>query len=45
MNFELVFPRKILFGTGTFSRLGEVCRGNGRRALLVTGRVGAAPVG
>ena len=38
MNFELVFPRKILFGTGTFSRLGEVCRGNGRRALLVTGR-------
>ena len=38
MNFDLVFPRKILFGTGTFSRLGEVCRGNGRRALLVTGR-------
>jgi alcohol dehydrogenase class IV len=38
MNFELVFPRRILFGTGTFSRLGEVCRGNGRRALLVTGR-------
>ena len=38
MNFDLVFPRKILFGTGTFSRLSEVCRGNGRRALLVTGR-------
>ncbi len=38
MNFDLIFPRKILFGTGTFSHLGEVCRGNGRRALLVTGR-------
>ncbi|MGD1001291.1 MAG: iron-containing alcohol dehydrogenase [Candidatus Brocadiia bacterium] len=38
MKFDLVFPRKILFGTGTFSRLGEVCRGNGRRTLLVTGR-------
>jgi len=38
MKFELVFPRKILFGPGTYSRLGEVCRGNGRRALLVTGR-------
>jgi alcohol dehydrogenase class IV len=38
MNFDLVFPRNILFGTGTFSRLGEICRGNGRRALLVTGR-------
>jgi alcohol dehydrogenase class IV len=38
MNFELFFPRKILFGRGTFSRLGGVCRGNGRRALLVTGR-------
>ncbi len=38
MNFDLVFPRKILFGVGTFLRLGEVCRGNGRKALLVTGR-------
>jgi alcohol dehydrogenase class IV len=38
MPFELVLPRRILFGTGTFSRLGEVCRGNGRCALLVTGR-------
>jgi alcohol dehydrogenase class IV len=38
MNFELVFPRKTLFGAGCFSRLGEICRTNGRRALLVTGR-------
>jgi alcohol dehydrogenase class IV len=38
MNFELVFPRKTLFGAGYFSRLGEICRANGRRALLVTGR-------
>ncbi|MGO8705039.1 MAG: iron-containing alcohol dehydrogenase family protein [Candidatus Brocadiia bacterium] len=38
MNFQLVYPRTVLFGAGTFSRLGEVCRGNGRRALLVTGR-------
>jgi len=29
MNFDLVFPRTILFGTGTFSRLGEVCRETG----------------
>ena len=38
MEFQLWFPRRIVFGTGTFSRLGELCAGLGDRAVLVTGR-------
>ena len=38
MSFHLICPRKIIFGSGTFSQLGGHCRGLGRRALLVAGR-------
>lgn len=38
MTFQLRLPRRVIFGTGTYSQLGEVARGLGRRALLVTGR-------
>ncbi|MBF0415392.1 MAG: iron-containing alcohol dehydrogenase [Magnetococcales bacterium] len=37
MNFEFQNPTRILFGAGVLSRLGEVARGEGQRALLVTG--------
>jgi alcohol dehydrogenase len=36
MNFEFQNPTKIIFGAGTFSRLGEVVRSYGQRALVVT---------
>jgi len=38
MAFQLCFPRKIVFGAGTFSRVGDLCRALGDRAVLVTGR-------
>lgn len=37
MNFEFQNPTRILFGAGTLTRLGEVAREYGKRALLVTG--------
>jgi len=37
MNFEFYNPTRILFGTGNLSRLGEVARKYGHKALLVTG--------
>lgn len=37
MEFEFQNPTKIIFGAGTLSRLGEVARSYGNRALVVTG--------
>lgn len=37
MNFEFQNPTRLIFGAGTLSRLGEVVRACGKRALLVTG--------
>jgi alcohol dehydrogenase YqhD (iron-dependent ADH family) len=37
MNFEFQNPTRLIFGAGTLSRLGEVVRAHGTRALLVTG--------
>jgi len=37
MNFEFQNPTRLIFGAGTLSRLGEVVRAIGTRALLVTG--------
>jgi fermentation-respiration switch protein FrsA (DUF1100 family) len=37
MNFEFRNPTRLIFGAGTLSRLGEVVRAHGTRALLVTG--------
>lgn len=37
MNFEFQNPTRIVFGVGGLSRLGELTRAHGRRALLVTG--------
>jgi len=37
-QFELVLPRRIIFGTGEFSRLGELTAALGRSALLCSGR-------
>lgn len=37
MQFEYQNPTRIIFGTGTLSRLGEVARQYGTKALLVTG--------
>jgi alcohol dehydrogenase class IV len=38
MNFEFFAPRQLVFGPGTLRRAGELVRGWGRRALVVTGR-------
>jgi alcohol dehydrogenase YqhD (iron-dependent ADH family) len=37
MNFEFCNPTRLIFAAGGLSRLGEVARAQGRRALLVTG--------
>lgn len=37
MQFEFQNPTRLIFGVGNLSRLGEVVRGHGGRALLVTG--------
>ena len=37
MKFEFLNPTKIIFGTGSLSRLGEMVSPYGRRALVVTG--------
>ncbi|SEM07643.1 hypothetical protein SAMN04489760_103212 [Syntrophus gentianae] len=37
MNFEFHNPTRLIFGAGTLSRLGEVARKHGRKALIVTG--------
>ncbi|MGE4552719.1 MAG: iron-containing alcohol dehydrogenase [Desulfovibrionaceae bacterium] len=37
MNFDFQNPTRIIFGAGTLSRLGEVVRAHGTKALLVTG--------
>ena len=37
MNFEFHNPTRLIFGAGTLSRLGEIVRKKGKRALLVTG--------
>ncbi|MDT9546318.1 MAG: iron-containing alcohol dehydrogenase [Chlorobium phaeovibrioides] len=37
MHFEYQNPTRIVFGTGTLSKLGEVVREHGRKALVVTG--------
>ncbi len=37
MNFEFFNPTQLVFGTGTLSRLGELARQHGRKALIVTG--------
>jgi len=37
MHFEYQNPTRIVFGTGTLSKLGEVVREYGRKALVVTG--------
>jgi alcohol dehydrogenase len=35
MEFELMLPKKIVFGPGKINQAGELCREFGRRALLV----------
>lgn len=37
MKFEYYNPTKLIFGAGTFVRLGEIAAHYGKRALLVTG--------
>lgn len=37
MEFEFYNPTRLVFGAGSLSRLGEVAREHGKRALLVTG--------
>lgn len=37
MKFEFQNPTRLIFGAGNLSRLGEVARSYGKRALLVTG--------
>lgn len=37
-NFNLILPRKIVFGAGRLAELGTVAAPLGRRAILVTGR-------
>jgi hypothetical protein len=37
MKFEFQNPTRLIFGAGMLSRLGEVVREHGKRALLVTG--------
>jgi alcohol dehydrogenase len=37
MNFEFYNPTHLVFGAGTLSRLGEVVRKRGKKALIVTG--------
>lgn len=37
MNFEYHNPTRLIFGTGSLSRLGEMTRGLGKKALVVTG--------
>ncbi len=37
MKFEFQNPTRIIFGAGKLSKLGEVARAHGKRALLVTG--------
>lgn len=37
MKFEYQNPTRLIFGTGTLSRLGEITREHGSKALLVTG--------
>ncbi len=37
MKFEFYNPTRLVFGAGVLSRLGEVVRAHGMRALLVTG--------
>jgi alcohol dehydrogenase len=37
MNFEYHNPTRLVFGAGSLSRLGEMTRGLGKKALVVTG--------
>jgi alcohol dehydrogenase YqhD (iron-dependent ADH family) len=37
MNFEFFNPTRIIFGAGNLSRLGEIVRKYGKKALIVTG--------
>jgi len=37
VKFDFQNPTRLVFGAGTLSRLGEVVRPHGERALLVTG--------
>jgi len=37
MQFEYQNPTRLIFGAGSLSRLGEVARGYGKKALVVTG--------
>ncbi|WP_419787264.1 iron-containing alcohol dehydrogenase [Pseudodesulfovibrio sp.] len=37
MNFDYYNPTRLVFGAGSFSRLGEVAAGLGQKALIVTG--------
>ena len=37
MNFEFKNPTRLIFGAGTLSRLGEVARPHGKKAMIVTG--------
>ena len=37
MNFEFQNPTRLIFGAGNLTRLGEVVKERGKRALLVTG--------
>ncbi len=37
MNFEFHNPTRLIFGAGNLTRLGEVVKEKGKRALLVTG--------
>lgn len=36
--FQFHHPVRFVFGAGVLARLGEVCRGHGRRAVVVSGR-------
>jgi alcohol dehydrogenase class IV len=38
VGFNLCFPKKCIFGIGTFAQLGKEAKEFGRRAVLVTGR-------
>ena len=37
MKFDFQNPTRLIFGAGTLSKLGEVVRKHGAKALLVTG--------
>lgn len=43
MNFEFATATKIIFGPGSLNEVGDIAIKTGKKALLVTGKGGAAP--